>query len=415
MRPFPSVWMQATEEKFLVGTALDGLFQGQALVPDWDKTIKNDQGTYVKTYSDKKSIDEEIKAAVDVLKNLIDGLPPNGKTKQDVINELKEAKAPYHNKLDFTTVSDIKQLQELLNKVGEDGNDTGKVNSAKDIKKQVTAHIEAITKAQTTARNREHQITSKITSLAKRLGVGKPAEEKDDYYQTIVIEVDCSQNTSRSKMRSSATSGGKSYDYWFSAGSSSYSASASNTNAESVDQSLKVTLKLRATKVTIERGGWFGVDILRLTKGLFCLDPNLRAATGNEASEFRDSGRVNSTGKFSHYPMSFLIVKDVEIIKSSSSSFSSNNQSHAELSSSSRRDSWFSSSHNESSQQSHHVESDGSNKKYFETISLPNPAIIGWFQQTVPKDESIEYAQNLEQKEEFDKTIDEFLKSIVFK
>jgi hypothetical protein len=193
------------------------------------------------------------------------------------------------------------------------------------------------------------------------------------------------------------------------------SSADSNTRVISASENMKITVKLRATKVNIERGGWFGVDILRLTEGMFHVDPNLKSAKGDEYANFTKHGKATSAGKFTHYPMSFLIVKDVEVRMSSSKAFNDDSQRVLSYSSSSRRDSWFSSSHGESSQSSHHKETVNNDVRYIQTISLPSPAIIGWFQQVTPKDESVEYAKTEEKKEEFSKVIDEFLKSIVFK
>ncbi|MGR5148069.1 coiled-coil domain-containing protein [Photobacterium alginatilyticum] len=317
---------------------------------------------------------------------------------------------PCFKLLDTNTVSE-ENVSEIVESLKGDQN-TVELNK---ILTDYKSKISELEKDKENEKEKEREITSKVVALAKRLGLGKPSEELHDYYQTIVVEFEQSEHSSTTSQSSAASSSGKSHDYFFSSGSSSSSRSNADTSAISESKSLKVTVKLRATKVTIERGGWFGVDILRLTEGMFHVDPNLKSATGDELSNFQEHGKVTSTGKFTHYPMSFIIVKDVEISKSASEAFSTSKQNSSSSSSSSRRDGWFSSSHSESSQQSRHEEGEAADKRFFETISLPSPAILGWFQQVVPKDESLEYAKTEEKKEEFSQTINEFLKSIVFK
>ncbi len=283
-------------------------------------------------------------------------------------------------------------------------------NKLKNIKEKLEKSLQSI------VTNREKKKNAKLVSLAKRMGLGKEDDEVDDYYQTIIVEIEESSVKSRSERESEASNGGGSYDYWICSGSHSSSSSSSSTSAESTNENLKIKVKLRATKVNIERGGWFGVDILRMTEGMFHVDPNLKSATGNEGEDFRKNGNIKSVGKFAHYPMSFIIVKDVEITKSSTKEFKSDSQKSSSSSDSSRSDSWLSSSHNESSHQSRYSEKKDDTTTYFETISLPNPAILGWFQQIVPKDESIEYGSdaNGASEAEFSEVVNKFLKSVVF-
>ena len=388
----------------------------------WKKYINDDINTKSNKTSNQKISEDSInKAYIEIektIKNIGQG---------DLKQELKKIKVEVSvlEEVNFTSIAkdsnlNKDQIEKSLNSIIKDGVNQEEINKAGNVKNSLEESRKGIEqRAQNQLESdmmakKEHEMTSKVISLAKRLGVGKPSEEKDDYYQTIIVEIDCENSSHIMRQGSQASSGGKSHDYWFSSGSSSYNQSSASTSSTVKNKQMKITLKLRATKVNIERGGWFGVDILRLTEGMFHVDPNLKSATGDEYSNFLKHGKVVSTGKFTHYPTSFLIVKDVEIIKSSSEAFKTDKQSSSSSNSSSRRDHWFSSKHNESSQQSRHEEGEGDSKRYFETISLPNPMIIGWFQQVVPKDESLEYAKTQEKKEEFSETINQFLKSIVY-
>ena len=401
---------------------LKALESEDALYPSSMEQLKNDiYYAAEEKQSGEQGKDAKIQEDVKKLKELEQSLGSNVDTEAAKKEALAKAMGDAKKDLADTKINEEAVTfadgltQEAFEKKLEEiivGSDKASQKKAKKIQADFNEAIENLDKQ---AKASEHAIISKVTSLAKRLGVGEPLDEKDDYYQTIIVEMDCSESESHEDSSSSASSSGKSHDYWFSSGSSSSSQSSSHTSVLSEHKDLKITLKLRATKVTIERGGWFGVDILRLTEGMFHVDPNLKAATGDELSLFESKGKVNSPGKFTHYPMSFIIVKDVEITKSSSTSFARHEQSDYSSTTSSRKDGWFSSKHKESSQQSHHEEGEDQQKRFFETTSLPNPAIIGWFQQVVPKDESLEYAKTQEKKEEFSQTITQFLESIVFK
>jgi hypothetical protein len=396
---------EAKTERFISEVQISSLFEKNSLKENWE-TILN---SIIPGSTDKKCSYKELLQIRSDAKIICSKTNPE---EQKITLALKELQIDIYSKISFGNKLSSTDFLNRLNKVIDHTITGGDIKTAKEISVALNKSSSEISG---TVINRDHKIVSKVISLAKRLGVGKPSEERDDYYQTIIVEMECNDSSSNDNTSSNASSVGAKHDHWFQSGSFSMSSADSNTRVISASENMKITVKLRATKVNIERGGWFGVDILRLTEGMFHVDPNLKSAKGDEYANFTKHGKATSAGKFTHYPMSFLIVKDVEVRMSSSKAFNDDSQRDLSYSSSSRRDSWFSSSHGESSQSSHHKETVNNDVRYIQTISLPSPAIIGWFQQVTPKDESVEYAKTEEKKEEFSKVIDEFLKSIVFK
>lgn len=171
-------------------------------------------------------------------------------------------------------------------------------------------------------------------------------------------------------------------------GSSDKQASAFAQKMQSAASDLQIGF--RATKVTIDRGGWFNPGILSQSKSM------LKVEEGFTISPKEDPGssgylKAANTSVLPAYPVAFIVAKDVTIkFTLDQSAMSEANSYMQENSSVGGGFLCFSASHASSStkrSQAYYFESKGTDI----TIKIPGPQILGWVLEYVPADESKAY------------------------
>jgi len=328
--------------------------------------------------------------------------------------------------------SDTKNMIKKGNKDGS-GNDlaTQQISDLREIKFtfESQAIIDAVRPLLTQALeayNQKHSESArhqKLLTLAESLGVEvDDSKDGNSGFQTIMLKVTKDTNLDGSKQSADATDSESESDYWFLSNNKSEKKVFSSTVSTTLAKDVEIEVKMNVIKVTMNRGAWFGTDLFRFTDSLFHINPQARSNAGYDikdyksskwnTSEIRNKVKDSSLG---HYTSAFLIAKDIEITFISSESFKKNSQTDQEETSASASHSWFGSSNNASTNKIHGERNHSTGKSHFQKISIPNPSVIGWFQQIVPEDESLLYGDEMNgaSQEDVSKTIDEFLKSVM--
>ena len=156
---------------------------------------------------------------------------------------------------------------------------------------------------------------------------------------------------------------GNSSDKEFSEFSRKYT--ASNTHIE---------IGFRATKVTIDRGGWLNPDVLQTSNNMYSTNKN---------------GKFTET--FNAYPVAFVVAKDVTLrYKFAAEDLEKGSKYAHEARESSGGFLCFSTSNGSSSTQNSGSDSQGS-KDDAVVIRIPGPQILMWILEKVPEDKSVPY------------------------
>lgn len=193
------------------------------------------------------------------------------------------------------------------------------------------------------------------------------------------------------------------------------------------------TIGLRATKVTIDRGGWFEPLVLTTSKNYQRLNKNIIGGAGlnvgdvyaafsgdqNKIETDENGGFVattilthNADGTpyaFPGYPMSFIIVKDV-VIKGDASKISDESVKEFVKASFSSNANIFGFRLNGGTEMQSFVgKSQTSESTSACYIRIPGPQILGWFIELTPEDQATPY-ESLSQSEFFDEIMYEIKK-----
>lgn len=170
-----------------------------------------------------------------------------------------------------------------------------------------------------------------------------------------------------------------------------------------------MTIGLRVTKVTIDRGGWFNPGIFSMSKAFHHIAPGLKVNTGLNKDDIEEafaSGEHDKVSKMrdhiqdsklANYPVAFLIAKDITIITENAESSSTDKKSSTESSSSGGGGWWASNGDNSGSAKSKSSSSTAASNNNRVVIKIPGPQIIGWFLQFTKKDESGDFLKLADQ------------------
>ncbi|MGB8956498.1 MAG: hypothetical protein WCC10_14075 [Tumebacillaceae bacterium] len=218
-------------------------------------------------------------------------------------------------------------------------------------------------------------------------------------FMDVVLSFDSSEEKQSSQLYSGSSHSQYSVDLLFgSIGGSSNMAWSSFVDKYAANKS-SFSIGFRATKVTIDRGGWFNPQffgfgpgsMVNLVKGTKVA--NARPAgsphewTGDQLRALQENALLPA------YPISFIIVKDVTLKIAIQETDKEVAQSVLKQASSSGGGflcfSASSSSANSSTSKSFYFSVDESNI----IIKIPGPQIIGWFMEFVPEDKSVEEYQ----------------------
>jgi hypothetical protein len=201
----------------------------------------------------------------------------------------------------------------------------------------------------------------------------------------------------------SSTSANVSFSSFFGLVKGSSSSALSTFASSMYSKDLEIDIGLRATKVTINRGGWFNPEFFTFTDGMYRilqgdskiskgspkLKPEQKFFEDKQLEELR-TGTIMPT-----YPVSFVIAKDVTIsIQLDETNIKDAKQAFESQSAVMTNVFCFSASggasHSSSSES--HFSGVVGNKL---VIKIPGPQIIGWFLEFVPEDRSTKEYTNM--------------------
>jgi hypothetical protein len=209
----------------------------------------------------------------------------------------------------------------------------------------------------------------------------------------VVLEFDSSSTYQASQLASSASQTSWNVDLFFGSAGGSSSASSSSAASQVHTTDLSIKLGFRATKVTIDRGGWFEPEAFSGTSEMYTLGDGLSSISyGTLAGTGQRAYDTLNAGVFPTYPVSFVIAKDVTMLIDISKLDQTTRSAFAQAADSESGGCFcFSVSHSASSS--------SSSKAYFMAqsgtmviIKIPGPQILGWFVDYVPTDMSVPYA-----------------------
>ena len=206
-----------------------------------------------------------------------------------------------------------------------------------------------------------------------------PDEPTVDHFMDFAMSFDMSKNRDESQLTSSAGSSQAHVSGFFYSAAVSKESSSSNSTNDDFTQSTKIEVGFRASKVTIQRGGWFRPELLDDSKDMYKVG-------GEDEEKF--------TQVFPSYPTAFIVVKDVTIKVSMSSEKISDATAYLQENSSASCSFFcFSASKTRSSTMNSHshyscATSDGV------IIRIPGPQILFWILEKVGEDETTAYPKD---------------------
>jgi hypothetical protein len=222
-------------------------------------------------------------------------------------------------------------------------------------------------------------------------------------WMDVVLNFKKGDTASATSLSSSASQTSWNVDLFFGSASGSSSSSSSSFAQNFKASNYAFDIGFRATKVTIDRGGWFDPGVFASTSQMTSLavaDGNGKIPDDAKVSNYSGTYSTKSTqtdfqnwnkGVLPAFPVSFIVVKDVTI-KIAFDSTDTGTASSFKQSASSASGGFlcFGVSHSESS-------SSSSKSMYSDTTSsnilirIPQPQILGWFLEFVPQDNSKPY------------------------
>lgn len=189
----------------------------------------------------------------------------------------------------------------------------------------------------------------------------------------VTFKFNKNEASSSSELTSSSSFSNTSVNFIFGSYGNSSSEEASDFNQKHQTNNIDIEIGMRATKVTINRGGWFSPEVLEASKNMF------RTGEG----KFNDS--------FQTYPVAFIVVKDVtlkytfeetEVDQAAKYAHSASESSGGFL--------CFSHSSGSSSSKNSKSAYTGKEGKSV-VIRIPGPQILMWILEKVPSDQSEPY------------------------
>lgn len=189
----------------------------------------------------------------------------------------------------------------------------------------------------------------------------------------VTLKFNKNEASSDTQLTSSSSFSKTSVNFIFGSYGSSSSQEASDFNSKHQANNIDIEMGMRATKVTIDRGGWFSPEVLEASKNMFSIG----------------KGKFNES--FATYPVAFIIVKDVtlkytfqedEVDQAASYAHSASESGGGFL--------CFSHSHGSSStknSKSAYTGKEGTSV----VIRIPGPQILMWILEKVPTDQSEPY------------------------
>ncbi|KAF7325505.1 ZnMc domain-containing protein [Mycena kentingensis (nom. inval.)] len=175
-----------------------------------------------------------------------------------------------------------------------------------------------------------------------------------------------------------ATSSAWSCNIWFASGSGSSTTSAGGSKVASHSTTSSITLAMRATLVTVDRGGWFQPQFFSESKAFYKINPDI---TWND-------GANPPNGLLCGFPIGYLIVKDV-MIRIIHTDEASDDTKRAEAASSTMSGGILCFSGSKSSSSSSSFSS--SNFTQYSNgyiVRIPGPQILGYMMQKTDGDEA---------------------------
>lgn len=241
--------------------------------------------------------------------------------------------------------------------------------------------------------------------------------DEDTTFTDIVFNVSETESSMTEEQKASYAnfSGRVGNWFWNSSTSVDYAASSSKFIQSMSDS--KITIGLRATKVTINRGGWFDPSVFDISGSFMKLDKKISAGAGLTVNDVMDAfmgeggtyeqgslSTIQSMLKYKNedgtegkyilpaYPTSFIVVKDVVIKFSGMTSQSEHYEEFKEIAGNTSTQIFgirMSGGYGTQSSMGYQTDSAGTMNFY---IRIPGPQILGWFMEMTPKDNASDYA-----------------------
>jgi hypothetical protein len=189
-----------------------------------------------------------------------------------------------------------------------------------------------------------------------------------------------------------------SVDVLFGSASGYSDSSWSTFTQKNTAQSIDIQIGFRAMKVTLDRGGWLNPQFFDAVNSgsMYSMTPSLKLAAGQLlAADLTNPSRLSDVNKMllPAIPVAFLLVKDVTLKYSFTGSDADTANSYLKTDSgASGGFLCFSVSHSETQTtdtKSFHSTSIGNDV----FIRIPQPQILGWFVEYMPKDNSLDVAK----------------------
>ena len=208
-------------------------------------------------------------------------------------------------------------------------------------------------------------------------------------FMDITLSYSGSTDYATSSLSSGASNTNFSVDVIFGSASGTSSKSWSDFSARHNMQNTDIEIGMRVTKVTIDRG-WFNPQIFGMTADMFRVDGSdeLVISDGIIDPSVIESIKDYKTPLFAAYPMAFIVAKDVTMKFKFTADFT--DEDKETFKSSSSTSGGFlcfgasgSKSTSSTSQSYYHATEDQAL-----IMKIPGPQILGWYLQSVEKDES---------------------------
>ena len=237
---------------------------------------------------------------------------------------------------------------------------------------------------------------SVLTAIKNAANAIIPTTQKSETspgFMELQMSFSSSEMTTSSSTDTSFSQTSWGVDLFFGSASGSSSSSSSVTAKNSFDSSTEIKIGLKAAKVDIRRG-WFNPGVFKLSKDMNRISSDF---VSGGAMTTKSDGTIDWTpskienlnsGLLPSFPVSFLVVKDVNI------TFQANESSldaiHSVLDSKSAVGGGFLCFSASSSSASHsdHSSMSTKTKSNVVNISLPAPQILGWYLEMTPADGS---------------------------
>lgn len=289
---------------------------------------------------------------------------------QTQINNIKEK--------DTTTISNS-VLTKLKNAINAINKNKAKLDKLKSIEEKLNPEDDS----------NINELIRKAIEAGLDQSLPPPA---DSGFATIVSTMDKQKASSYASTYSSSSTNTETYDYWFWSKSKTTTSTSSGSDAGSESSTESISVKFRALKVTIDRGQWFSPEIFLFTSNMHHINPDIVVSKGMTREQLYKAEHVsNSTGLLPAYPVSFLVIKDLEVIMSGSKSYEKISKSHSDKDTA-ENDGWFFNDGRTAGKTTRtYKDKVNGTEKHFQEIKDSRPKIGGWFLQLSPKDESTPY------------------------